>query len=420
MAVILPFLMGNRQLKIELEEPVVYLRGTSTSPRSHLLRGIVVLTLSKPMPVASVDIKFVCKSRTNWPEGIGPHKTKVLHDNVILELQKTLHKVDATATNLIPAGTHKWLFDFVLPYSMVETVQDDTASVYHYLSATVRRPGPSAVNLKRRREILVLRVIQAEGDDENSISSLGFTKQFPCADVTIRLDKAIVVAGTHVLLDITMTPHSKGIWLECISIVFQEYKTYCLPDYNAKRSEVMNAKVSLASATSSTDPNLQDVTLSQLHHAVNAKNAHIPLRTNPFAYQLILKIPTCHLIHHSTTWPELRFRHRIQIRIELAVPDNMDRIIAMFKIPMTVLDCRLKDDDFGLPAYQDAVMDAHASSSSSPAAIASAGHAKSCCPCYVNFQKQLRSNRKKWIMLSQPQQTMLAPPPAYEQMHPPN
>lgn len=69
MPVSVPFILGGKQLSIELAEPIVYLRGTPDNPTTHVLRGEVVLVLSKPMTASSVTVKLVGKSHMLWPEG---------------------------------------------------------------------------------------------------------------------------------------------------------------------------------------------------------------------------------------------------------------------------------------------------------------------------------------------------------------
>lgn len=69
MPVSVPFLTGSRHLSIDLAEPVVYLRGPPSNPATHVLRGEVVLVLSKPISATSVIIKLVGKSYSLWPEG---------------------------------------------------------------------------------------------------------------------------------------------------------------------------------------------------------------------------------------------------------------------------------------------------------------------------------------------------------------
>jgi len=69
------------ELTIRLAEPVVYLKDVDFSGRHRthnelsppsMVRGILVLRLSKPTKICSVDIELTGKSSTRYPEGALP------------------------------------------------------------------------------------------------------------------------------------------------------------------------------------------------------------------------------------------------------------------------------------------------------------------------------------------------------------
>lgn len=70
MPVIVPFLSGSsKQLSIDIEQPIVYLRGPPSHATNNELTGSIVLNLSKPLSASLVDVKFVGKAQSQWPEG---------------------------------------------------------------------------------------------------------------------------------------------------------------------------------------------------------------------------------------------------------------------------------------------------------------------------------------------------------------
>jgi hypothetical protein len=67
---VVSFFSGAKPLNIDLEEPVVILRGTTNDSTTHTLRGEVNVVLTRPILCSKVIIKFVGKSHTLWPEGM--------------------------------------------------------------------------------------------------------------------------------------------------------------------------------------------------------------------------------------------------------------------------------------------------------------------------------------------------------------
>lgn len=66
------------KLTIRLAEPVIYLKDVDFSGRHRthnevsppsMVRGILVLNLSKPTKICSIDIELTAKSATHYPEG---------------------------------------------------------------------------------------------------------------------------------------------------------------------------------------------------------------------------------------------------------------------------------------------------------------------------------------------------------------
>lgn len=70
---------GKNNLSIRLTESVVFLRGsvdtvvtgrrTTRDSQPAMLRGLLILTLVKPMKISSIDITLEGRTQTAWPEG---------------------------------------------------------------------------------------------------------------------------------------------------------------------------------------------------------------------------------------------------------------------------------------------------------------------------------------------------------------
>ncbi|KAH8806336.1 hypothetical protein F5882DRAFT_496598 [Hyaloscypha sp. PMI_1271] len=83
-----PVCSGNGvSCSIILAEPVIFLTGLDhdgttrdTSSKSGLLRGKLQFNVTKSAKIKAVTVKFTGKTRTEWPEGIPPEKTKLFEE----------------------------------------------------------------------------------------------------------------------------------------------------------------------------------------------------------------------------------------------------------------------------------------------------------------------------------------------------
>lgn len=80
----------KNQLSIRLAEPVIYLKDVDFSGRclTHnelsppsMVRGILVLHLSKPTKISSIGIELTARSATRWPEGAGSRRIEVTEEH---------------------------------------------------------------------------------------------------------------------------------------------------------------------------------------------------------------------------------------------------------------------------------------------------------------------------------------------------
>lgn len=69
---------GGVNVNISLTEPLLFLRGFEQNENSErstaMLRGSLVLKISKPAKLKAITLKFRGKATTKWPEGIPPRK----------------------------------------------------------------------------------------------------------------------------------------------------------------------------------------------------------------------------------------------------------------------------------------------------------------------------------------------------------
>lgn len=430
MPIAVPFFTGNRQLSIELAEPVVLLRGPPSDPTTHVLRGEVELLLSRPMSATQVVVKLVGKSHMLWPEGLGPRGTKVYHEKTVLD-QNLILDCRPEDDQLLPAGLNRWPFEFLIPNSMVETIEDEMAQLYYFVSATVQRPGMGTPNLRCRRNILLLRTL-APSDDALTSHALPTTsivaeRRTEACDASIYIEKSIVSSGTQFPISIVLSTQMKNVKLESMNVVLTEKRVYRVPEYNAKRAELHDFKLQLTSVNSMADTEQMrqamvedsDISLQEIRRALSAKNAHIALGSTPFQYKFMFNLPNCQTMNHTTYFKEMNFLHHLKIDIELSVPTSRasspdpsteggssssavttERTHIHLETPITILDCRLKEDYTTLPTYQESMSDTAVDEEDTDDVLQKrAGFF--ICPCYVDYKKKSSKFNGKQLMLRQ-------------------
>ncbi|ORX37870.1 hypothetical protein BD324DRAFT_656128 [Kockovaella imperatae] len=89
---------SDKQLQIRLTEPVTFLKGPTTGldfrgrpqvigtdAQPAQLRGLLTLRLAKPTRIRKIEIKLEAKTRTEWPEGIGPRHMETHEERQLMK-----------------------------------------------------------------------------------------------------------------------------------------------------------------------------------------------------------------------------------------------------------------------------------------------------------------------------------------------
>ncbi|KAJ7188705.1 hypothetical protein C8R46DRAFT_1157632 [Mycena filopes] len=86
--------MVKNTLTIRLTEAAIFLRTTENNarrrnghtisdPQPGMLRGLLTLTIVKPIKITSIDLELQAKSATSWPEGIGARRVDIQEDHKV-------------------------------------------------------------------------------------------------------------------------------------------------------------------------------------------------------------------------------------------------------------------------------------------------------------------------------------------------
>lgn len=356
--------------------------------------------------------------------GIGARGNKLYHEKTLHEENIVLQSFpeNSKGEGILAPGLHRWPFEFLLTNQHIETIEDEMAKVFYYMQATVHRLGMGTSNLRARKDILLLRTphwsdsaLTANSLPSNSINS---ERKMEVCDSTICIEKSHVSSGTQFPISISLSPNIKHVFIESISVILTEKRVYRLPEFQARRVELHDFKVPLSDVTSLVDPALtsthgliSQLSLKEMRRALGVKNAHIPLDEGPFQHRLLFLLPNCVHLNHTSTFSEIDIRHTLKIHIELTTPatDDVGRTHIRLETPITILDCRLKEDYNALPTYEEALIH--------DPVIDEKEHLNSkkptgffICPCYLDYKKKRHCSRRDWMKIREEQHNYSAPP----------
>jgi hypothetical protein len=373
---------------------------------------------------------------------MGARKTKFYHEKVIHEQTIVLQSWpnDPKEEGTLSPNLHRWPFQFLLANHLIETIEDDQAKVYYYVTATIHKVGMGVTKPRTHRDILLLRTPSSWSDSALMNSSLPTTsiiseRKLDVCDAHICIEKSAASSGTHFPIVLSISANEKNVYIESISVILTEKRSYRLPEFQARRFEHYDYKVSLADLESLEDSTLIEtqgllprLTVKEMRRLLGVKNAHLPLDGGPFRHRLIFSLPNCVNLNHSTTFSEIDISHELKIRIELSSDKNklekdFSRSTVRLDTPITILDCRLKEDYTSLPTYKEALL-----TDGSTDEHDKAGSPTNCffaCPCYLAFKKKTQCNRKDWMrnreqhrIEAQANSLENTPPPSYDSIDP--
>ncbi|KAF2851525.1 hypothetical protein T440DRAFT_394870 [Plenodomus tracheiphilus IPT5] len=216
---------GGVNVNIQLTEPVLFLRGFEQAEHAErntaMLRGTMILKISKPSKLKAVTLKFRGKATTKWPEGIPPKKVEFEEVDILMshtwpffnsqfptaesgtgadrvELYKSNGNVSNSPNNsslnlttkeakrlslqvnqsrsfgkgespsggpsvaqkgyrTFNAGEYMYNFELPLDSHLPETIDVELGSVKYELEATVERAGAFRTNLVGTKEVQLIR-----------------------------------------------------------------------------------------------------------------------------------------------------------------------------------------------------------------------------------------------------------------------
>ncbi|KAL0094138.1 hypothetical protein F4703DRAFT_1816871 [Phycomyces blakesleeanus] len=327
-------ILSQETLSFDPIKPII-LRGSNTEDSSSIFSGNVVLTLTRPVKIASISVTLKSISSTYWPEGIGARGTRLTSETALFEqkLQLVPSKNETRKAVLLSEGTHRFSFAFVIPNSFIETIDDVYGRVRHVVEAQVSRTGIPILNSwKTQRPVLVLRCYMSNSLlVNNSIQDLSrtFEKHLVSGDIEVMIEAAAFSSGDLFYIRVIIQPQRKHTRLEHMEVKVTESRRYCVPEMRAWRTNQDHMEMPFAGATrifsngESEGGTGDDMDSSdEVRQAFEKDGNGIDL-IDTFAHRIAFSTPSCQQnLHPTTHFKEILFRHHLEINIVVSYPDD--------------------------------------------------------------------------------------------------
>ncbi|KAF1805512.1 hypothetical protein V8B55DRAFT_1490846 [Mucor lusitanicus] len=320
-------LLSQERLSFDPIKPLI-LRGPPSENASSVFTGNVVLSLAKTTKISSIAVTFKSTATTYWPEGIGARGTRLTHEKVLSEESVQILELKKNEFIKLPSGIHRFPFAFIVPNSIVETIEDVYGRVRHIVDARVIGPGIQLLNNWHiSKPVLVLRAYMSDSLlTNNSLQDLSRTyeKHLPAADVQLVVERAAFSSGDLFYLRLILQPQRKRVRLEHMELTITEARRYHVSEVRANRND--SEQFTLPYLTS------QKLAEGDDSHGADSDGDLKPVfakhgkgldLTDTIAYRITFATPTCmRNIHHTTYYKDILFRHHLNISMTISFVDE--------------------------------------------------------------------------------------------------
>ncbi|KAI8059958.1 uncharacterized protein B0P05DRAFT_574825 [Gilbertella persicaria] len=209
-------------LSIELDNKEIVLLGHASESAGKLLRGSLVLSLTEPIKVRSVNLTFTGKMKVSWSEGIGHHQHYHKQEKEIIEHNwEFLPVVDHKKAFTLGAGQHKWDFELLLP-----AVVERTAFLH---------------NLVKKQVIQIVRcMLPSEFDLVQSLEIHNTWAEKMMYDIL--LPSKVHARGQPVPITFHITPIANRLRVRTLTVTLKEYCTYTANDCTKTDTRIVKLK----------------------------------------------------------------------------------------------------------------------------------------------------------------------------------
>ncbi|KAL2264865.1 hypothetical protein VTJ83DRAFT_7375 [Remersonia thermophila] len=236
---------------IRLDNDFVVFRGDEHEAAAQLLKGTLVLCISSPLKVESIQLKLTGTARYVWtdtkvtPSGMSSHKT----DKTVTILEHRWppfagvgapdpedRSRQLTKGVTLPPGNYEWPFELMLGGDTTESVEGlREASITYKLKAVVSRPNKILhPDIPAEKSLRVIRTLQASALEflhAMSIENIWPNK----VDYSIVVPQKAVVFGSCIPLEMRLTPLLKGLEVGSITVKLMEVHDFIIQTGTAVR-----------------------------------------------------------------------------------------------------------------------------------------------------------------------------------------
>ncbi|KAG2229021.1 hypothetical protein BDF21DRAFT_384745 [Thamnidium elegans] len=318
-------LLSQERLSFDPIKPLI-LRGPPAEDSSSVFTGNVVLSLAKTTKITTITVTFKSTATTYWPEGIGARGTRLTHEKVLSEESMQIVESRKNEYIKLSAGIHRFPFAFIVPNSIVETIEDVYGRVRHTVDARVVGPGIQILNNWHiSKPVLVLRAYMSDSLlTNNSLQDLSRTyeKHLPAATVQLVVERAAFSSGDLFFLRLILEPQRKRVRLEHMELTITENRRYHVSEVRANRTDSEQFQLPFLASTKLAEGGESNERDDDLRRVFTKNGKGVDL-VDTIAYRITFATPTCmRNIHHSTYYKDILFKHHLNINLTISFVDD--------------------------------------------------------------------------------------------------
>ncbi|EPB87825.1 hypothetical protein HMPREF1544_05354 [Mucor circinelloides 1006PhL] len=332
-------------LKINVQSDEIVLLGHANEAAGKMLQGSLILNISEPIKVKSVNLSFVGKMKVSWSEGVGHHQHFHKQERTILShawefvKPQLISRTSNSSQNATPhkkstvlsAGQHKWDFELLLPGNLAQTLDSDVGSVSYRLKATIERSAFVQNTVKKRNIRIVRCILPSQFELVQSLEIHNTWAQKMVYDISV--PSKLYAFNDTIPISFKILPIASHLRVHAIMASIKEYCTY--------------------TANSHTKTDTRIVRLVRVDHPFSEA---VSTTTSPPTWDRVLDLPVpskSPVIFADADSDMIRIRHRLKFVISLA---NADGHISELRCAVQIIvveSFAVTEELTTLPAYDE-------------------------------------------------------------------
>ncbi|CEP14986.1 hypothetical protein [Parasitella parasitica] len=333
-------------LKINVQSDEIVFLGHANEAAGKMLQGSLILNVSEPIKVKSVNLSFVGKMKVSWSEGVGHHQHFHKQERNILshtwefvrpqlisrasngsQSSQTPHK----KSTVLSAGQHKWDFELLLPGNLAQTLDSDVGSVIYRLKATIERSAFIQNTVKKRNIRIVRCILPSQFELVQSLEIHNTWAQKMVYDISV--PSKLYAFNDTIPISFKILPIASHLRVHAIMASIKEYCTYTANGHTKT-----------------------DTRIVRLVRVDRPFSEAVSTTTSPPTWDRVLDLPVpskSPVIFADADSDMIRIRHRLKFVISLA---NADGHISELRCAVQIIvveSFAVAEELTTLPAYDE-------------------------------------------------------------------